>query len=210
MAGMFPEVVFTVLGIPVRDTVVSTWAVMLIIVAGLRLLQLRAPELLEQLVGFITYTVSGVMGRSVEPYVPLLGALITFIAASNTFGSVPVFVSPTRDINTPAALAITVFFSVHYFAIREKGAWGHLKKLASPIFMLPLEIISQLSRTLSLTLRLFGNVLSTELSVAVIFSLVPLFAPLPLIGFSLLTGVLQAYIFTVLAAVYIDAALAAN
>jgi F-type H+-transporting ATPase subunit a len=84
---------------------------------------------------------------------------------------------------------------------------GYFKALASPIFMLPMEIIGQLSRTLSLTLRLFGNIISTELIVAVIFMLVPLIAPLPLVGFSMFTGFLQAYIFTTLATVYISTAL---
>jgi F-type H+-transporting ATPase subunit a len=82
--------------------------------------------------------------------------------------------------------------------------------MASPIFILPLEIIGQLSRTMSLTLRLFGNIISTELIVIVLFALAPLFVPLPLIGFSMFTGLLQAYIFTVLAAVYIGAGLEAN
>ena len=103
-------------------------------------------------------------------------------------------------------MALVVFFSVHYFGIRAKGVLGYLKHLSSPIFMLPMEIIGQFSRTLSLTLRLFGNIISTELVVAVIFALVPLIAPLPLIGLSMLTGILQAYIFTVLAAVYVSTA----
>jgi F-type H+-transporting ATPase subunit a len=107
-------------------------------------------------------------------------------------------------------LALVVFFSVHYFGICAKGLWGYLKDLASPIFTLPLEMISQLSRTMSLTLRLFGNIISAELLVAVLFALVPLFVPLPLVGFSMLTGVLQAYIFTALAAVYIAAGLGAS
>jgi F-type H+-transporting ATPase subunit a len=150
------------------------------------------------------------MGRPAEPYLPFLGALAIFIAFSNIIGVVPLVVTPTRDINTPLALALTVFFSVHYFGIRAKGAVGYLKGLASPIFMLPLEAISQLSRTLSLTLRLFGNIISTELIVAVIFTLVPLLVPLPLVGFSMFTGLLQAYIFTALATVYIGAALEAG
>jgi F-type H+-transporting ATPase subunit a len=107
-------------------------------------------------------------------------------------------------------LALLVFFSVHYFGIQEKGVAGYLKGVASPIFALPLELMGQLSRTLSLTLRLFGNVLSTTMVVAVIFSLLPLIVPLPLIAFSIFTGLLQAYIFSVLSAVYIGAAVAAD
>jgi F-type H+-transporting ATPase subunit a len=117
---------------------------------------------------------------------------------------VPVLVTPTRDINTPAALALVVFFSVHYFGIRERGL-NYATSLANP-----LELISQLSRTLSLSLRLFGNVISTELITLVVSSLVPLVVPLVFVGFSILIGVLQAYVFTALAAVYIDAAVRSN
>ncbi|MBC7250271.1 MAG: F0F1 ATP synthase subunit A [Anaerolineae bacterium] len=210
MEGVFPQVVFRFLGIPVRDTVVSTWVMMVLIVGAAALIGRRRPMALEMLVDFLIDTVSGVMGRPAEFYLPLLGTLAIFIAVANTIGIVPIVVTPTRDINTPLALALVVFFSVHYFGIRAKGLVGYFKDMASPVFMLPLEIVGQLSRTLSLTLRLFGNVISTELIVAVIFALVPLIVPLPLVAFSMLTGVLQAYIFTVLATVYIGAGLEAS
>jgi F-type H+-transporting ATPase subunit a len=167
----------------------------------------RWPLALEMLVNFLDDTVSSVMGRPAEPYLPFLGTLAIFIAVSNVGGIKPDVVSPTRDISTPFAMSLFVFFSVYYFGIQDKGVVGYFKDLASPIFMLPMEIIGQLSRTLSLTLRLFGNIISTELIVAVIFMLVPLIAPLPLVGFSMFTGFLQAYIFTTLATVYISTAL---
>ena len=210
MEGVFPEVIFTVWGISIRDTVLSTWIMMLVVVAAAAIIGRRRPAALEMLVDFLSDLISDTMGLPAREFLPLLGALAIFIAGANVFGVIPFVVSPTRDINTPLALAIVVFFSVHYFGIRRRGAWPYLKGLASPIFMLPLEIIGQLSRTLSLTLRLFGNIISTELIVAVIFALAPLFVPLPLVGFSILTGLLQAYIFTVLAAVYISAGLVAN
>lgn len=210
MEDFFPHTVFTILGIPVRDTVISTWVMMAIVVVLAIVIGRRRPTALEMLVDFLNDTISGVMRRPAEPYLPLLGALVIFIAAANVIGIVPFVVSPTRDINTPLALALIVFFSVHYFGMRAKGVGGYFKDLASPIFILPLEIVGQLSRTLSLTLRLFGNIVSTELVVAVIFALVPLFVPLPLVGFSMFTGLLQAYIFTSLAAVYIGAGLEAS
>jgi F-type H+-transporting ATPase subunit a len=129
---------------------------------------------------------------------------------ANVLGVIPGLNAPTRDVNTPLALALVVFFSVHYFGIREKGLVDYLQDLASPIFLLPLEIIGQISRTLSLSLRLFGNMISAELIVAIIFALVPLFVPLPLVGLGIFTGLLQAYIFTALAAVYIASAIRAN
>jgi F-type H+-transporting ATPase subunit a len=207
MENVFPQVVFAPFGIPIRDTVISTWVMMALVVGGVILARQRWPTVLEMLVGFLNDIISDVMGQSAEPFLPFLGALIIFIALANTVGVVPILVTPTRDINTPLALAIAVFFAVHYFGVRGKGALGYLKSLSSPIFMLPLEIVGQLSRTLSLTLRLFGNVISTELIVAVIFMLIPPGVPLILMGFSMFTGVLQAYIFTSLAAVYIGAAL---
>jgi F-type H+-transporting ATPase subunit a len=230
MENVFPQVVFAPFGIPIRDSVISTWVMIALVVGAVILARERWPTILEMLVGFLNDIISDVMGQSAEPFLPFLGALIIFIAGANVLGVLPAIpvpdelqgilpwlpletdkmlpiVTPTRDINTPLALAIAVFFAVHYFGVRGKGALGYLKSLSSPIFMLPLEIIGQLSRTLSLTLRLFGNVISTELIVAVIFMLIPLFVPLILMGFSMFTGVLQAYIFTSLAAAYIGAAL---
>lgn len=210
MEGFFPEVVFTIFGLPVRDTVVSTWIMMVIIVAVAIIIGRRQPNALEMLVDFISDLITDAMGLPAADFLPMLGTLAIFIAVANIISVIPFMVAPTRDINTPLALALVVFFSVHYFGMRSKGVWGYFKDLASPIFMLPLEIVGQLSRTISLTLRLFGNIISTELIVAVIFALAPLFVPLPLVGFSILTGLLQAYIFTVLAAVYISAGLAAS
>lgn len=210
MDDVFPRVVFTLFGIPVRDTVVSTW-VMMVIIIGLSIwLRWRQPMVLEMLVDFINDLISDIMGRPSTPFLPLLSTLAIFIAVANIIGVVPFLVSPTRDVNTPLALALVVFFSVHYFGIRTKGAYRYLRDMASPIYLFPLEIVSQLTRTLSLTLRLFGNILSTEMIIAVIFALAPLFVPLPLVGFSIFIGLLQAYIFTVLAAVYIGAGLQAN
>lgn len=210
MDELFPHVVFYLFGIPVRDTVVSTWIMMGLIVGVAIVVGRKRPFALELLVDFLNDTVTDVIGRSAIPYLPLLGTLAIFIAFANMIGVVPFMASPTRDINTTLALALIVFLSVHYYGIQEKGAVVYLKGLASPIFMLPLEIVGQLSRTISLTLRLFGNIISAELIVAVIFALLPLFVPLPLIGLSLFTGLLQAYIFTVLAAVYIGTGIQAN
>ncbi|MDY7040167.1 MAG: F0F1 ATP synthase subunit A [Chloroflexota bacterium] len=213
MEGFFPQEVFYILGMPVRDTVISTWIMMVLVVGAAAVIGRRRPALLEMLLDFLIDTISEIMSQPSTAYLPFLGTLTIFIAVANVFGVLPSIplpnrkmipiVSPTRDINTPVALALIVFFSVYYFGIRAKGLWGYFKDLASPIFMLPMELISHVSRTLSLTLRLFGNIISTELIVAVIFSLIPPIVPLLLIAFSMLTGVLQAYIFTVLAAVYI-------
>jgi F-type H+-transporting ATPase subunit a len=210
MEGFFPQVVFSIFGVPVRDTVVSTWIMMTMVVGLAVVIGRRRPTALEMLVDFLNDTISDILRRPAEPYLPLLGALAIFIAVANIISVVPFLVSPTRDINTPAALALVVFFSVHYFGIRSQGVVGYFKDLATPVYVLPLEIVGQLSRSLSLAVRLFGNIVSTDLIVAVIFALVPLFVPLPLVGFSMFTGLLQAYIFTALATVYIGAGLEAS
>ena len=209
MDEMFPQIVFHIGGIPVYDTVVSTWVMIAIIALIAWVLGKRRPMVLEMTVEFLAEIISDMMGRPADPYLPLLGALGIFIAVANIIGVVPVVTTPTKDLNTPVALALVVFFSVHYFGVHELGLRGYVKQLASPIFILPLELISQVSRTLSLSIRLFGNIISGEIIVAVIFSLVPLIAPLPLQIFTMGIGLLQAYIFTVLASVYIGAAVEA-
>jgi F-type H+-transporting ATPase subunit a len=205
MSDFFPHVVFSVLGIPVRNTVVATWIMMALVVSLAIIVGRRRPMALEMLVDFINDALTDVMRRPASPFLPLLASLAIFIAFANIMGVIPFMVSPTRDINTTLALAVVVFFAVHFYGIRAKGVLTYFKDLATPIYTLPLEIIGQLSRTVSLTLRLFGNIVSGELVVAVIFGLAPLFLPLPLVFFSMFTGVLQAYIFASLAAVYIAA-----
>jgi F-type H+-transporting ATPase subunit a len=207
MEELTPFVVFNIFGIGITNTVVSTWVVMLVIMGISYFLTKRQPIALEMMVDFINDTVSDMMGRPALRQLSLIGTLFIFIAFSNTVAIFPFISPPTSDINVPLALALVVFFSVHYFGIRNKGLRKYVHDLAQPAFLFPFEVLSQLTRTVSLTLRLFGNVLSIELIVAIIFSLVPLFVPLPLSGFGIFTGLLQAYIFTVLAAVYISAGL---
>lgn len=207
MEDVFPQVVFTLFGvIPVRDTVISTWVMMALVLGGAVLLRRRRPEVLEMFIDFVGNLIEDVIGLPPEPFIPFLGALLLFIAVANVFGILPIVITPTKDLNTPLALALVVFFAVHVFGVRQKGAWGYVRSLASPIFMLPLELIGQVSRTMSLTLRLFGNIVSSEMVTAVIASLVPLIAPLPMTALGSFTGVLQAYIFSVLAANYIASA----
>lgn len=218
MDRFFPRVVFSVFGIGVRDTVVSTWLMMAVVFVVAVVIRRRRPTALEMVLGFLEDLVADLLGADhVEPYLPFLGSLAIFVAVANIFSVLPTIplpggamlpvVSPTRDLNTPIALGLVVFFSVHYFGIQQQGIVGYLKNLASPIFLLPLEIVGQISRTVSLAIRLFGNVLSTELIVMVVFMLIPVFVPLPVIGLNIFTGLLQAYIFTALAAVYISTGL---
>jgi len=218
MDGFFPQVVFSIAGIEVRDTIVSTWLMMVAVLALAIVIRRRRPIILEMVLDMLESLIGDLLGGyRLETYLPFLGSLAIFVAFANLFSILPTIplpggamlpiVAPTRDLNTPIALAMVVFFSVHYYGMRQQGVFGYLKSLASPIFLLPLEIIGQVSRTVSLAVRLFGNVLSTELIVMVVFMLVPLLVPLPVIGLNIFTGLLQAYIFTALAAVYISTGL---
>ncbi|MCD6475711.1 MAG: F0F1 ATP synthase subunit A [Anaerolineaceae bacterium] len=197
------HVVFEVFGIPITDTVTSTWMIMVIIVFGTWYLGKKAPVALEMIVDFLNDSLSQTMGMNAMPYLPFLGTLAIFIAAANLFSLIPGISNPARDLNTPIALALTVFFSVYYFGIRKKGVKKFLRELSDPIFLLPFEFLSQITRTLSLTLRLFGNMISIELIVAILLSLFPLIAPSIMAVYGAATGLIQAYIFTVLSSTYI-------
>ena len=198
MDSVFPQVVFNLFGvIPVRDTVISTWVMMAIVLVGVYLLRRSLPEALEMLIEFVSDATADILGRSPEPFLPFLGAIVIFLAVANNLALLPVLVTPTKDINTTLAMALVVVIAVHVFGIREKGVFGYIKSLSSPIFMLALEAIGQVSRTMSLALRLFGNVISSEFVVAVLFSLVPLGVPLIMMALGAFTGILQAYIFII-------------
>ncbi|MFW6363001.1 MAG: F0F1 ATP synthase subunit A [Spirochaeta sp.] len=167
----------------------------------------RMQNLLEIIVSITRKQVHDITRQETDEYLPFLGSLFLFILFSNVLNVIPGMESPTGSIYTTAALAICVFFAVPYFGIRKKGVRGYLKRYITPTFlMLPFNIISDLSRTLSLAVRLFGNIMSGTLIVAILISLVPLFFPLALQILGLIIGVIQAYIFTVLAAVYIGSA----
>ena len=202
MEDVFPQVVFTVLGVPVRNTVITTWVMMAMLVVAVLYLRKRAPVVLEMLIDFTDGLAGSFISAPTEPFLPFLGTLLVFIAVANLIGIVPLMVTPTRDINTPLALALVVLVVVFVFGIKVKGVGGFAKGFLSPT--LPLDLIGFVSRTMSLTLRLFGNVIGGEIVVAVLASLVPVGVPLVMVLLSSITGILQAYVFTVLTASYIS------
>ncbi|MBN2048058.1 MAG: F0F1 ATP synthase subunit A [Anaerolineaceae bacterium] len=210
MDELTPTVVFTIFGIPVTNTVTSTWMIIAILAFIAWILGKRAPYALEMVVDFLSDSLEAVMGIDPMPFLPFLMTIFMFIAGANLFGVVPFIANPARDINTPIALALMVFFSVYYYGIRTKGLIGYLKGLADPIILLPFELIGHFTRTLSLTLRLFGNVISIELIVVILLALIPLFVPVILEVYGMMTGLIQAYIFSVLASVYIAAGVEAG
>jgi F-type H+-transporting ATPase subunit a len=200
--------------IAITRPVVTTWVIMLVLTGvcwGVtRRLQLRPDRrqaVLEILVTGIARQIEDVIRKDPRPFLPLLGTLFIFLAVANLSGLLPGVQAPTSKLETPAALALIVFVSVHYLGVRARGLRGYLASFAEPkLIMLPLNIISQLTRTFSLMVRLFGNVMSGEFVIAIVVALSGLFVPIPLMVLEILVGIVQAYIFTVLATVFVGAA----
>lgn len=210
-------VVFHLGPVAITRPVVTTWVIMLALTVVCRLVTRRLalhPDrrqiVLELLVTGIAQQIEDVIGKDARPYLPLLGTLFIFLVTANLSGVLPGVEAPTSKLETPAALALIVFFSVHYFGVRARGLAGYLASFAEPkLIMLPLNIISEVTRTFSLMVRLFGNVMSGAFVIALVVALAGLFVPIPLMVLEILVGVVQAYIFTVLAAVFIGAAVGA-
>ena len=200
--------------VTITRPVVTTWVIMLVLTAACWLVTRRLKALpdgrqavLEIVVTGIAAQIEDVIRKDSRPFLPLLGTLFIFLVTANLSGLLPGVEAPTSKLETPAALALIVFFSVHYFGIRARGLRGYLASFAKPkLIMLPLNILSELTRTFSLMLRLFGNIMSGEFIIALIVALAGLFVPIPLMALEILIGIVQAYIFTVLAAVFIGAA----
>ena len=205
-------IVFTLFGImPIRDTVVYTWITMAGIIALVLILKLLKPNLLEYILEAIISILDDAMDvDDLHPYIPLLGSLMIFTFTANLISIFPAMKSPTSDLNTTIALALIIVFSVHVYGMIKKGVWKYIKEFANPIFMLPVELIGQFSRTLSLAMRLFGNILSGDLIVAIVFSIVPMFLPIAMSAITMVSGVLQAYVLTTLAALFISSAVEIN
>jgi F-type H+-transporting ATPase subunit a len=197
--------------------VVTTWAIMLAltICAWLMTRRLqqrrdRSATIVEVLVTGVMQQIEEVLGADPRPYLPVIGTIFIFLVAANLSGVLPGAEAPTSKLETPAALALVVFASVHYFGVRAQGLLGYLASFAKPrLIMLPLNILSQVTRTFSLMIRLFGNVMSGEFVIALVVALSGLFVPIPLMVLEILVGIVQAYIFTVLATVFIGAAIGA-
>jgi F-type H+-transporting ATPase subunit a len=164
-------------------------------------------HVLEVIVTGIRDQIAEVGLKDAGRYLPFIGTLFLFIATANLATILPGYEAPTGSLSTTAALAICVFVAVPVFGIGAHGFLGYLKTYLHPTFiMLPFNIISELSRTLALAVRLFGNIMSGAMIMAIILALAPLFFPILLKALDLLTGMVQAYIFSILATVYIAAA----
>ena len=201
-------------------TIVYTWLLMVLLVTGSWLITHRLTvepplprwqNLAEVLITLIQDQIRDIVGRQVAPYLPFIGTLFLFISVSNLLGVVPGYHPPTGSLSTTAALATCVFFAVPLYGIAQQGLRRYMQHYLQPsVLMLPFHIMGELSRTLALAIRLFGNVMSGSTVVAILLSIVPLFVPVIMQLFELLIGQIQAYIFAVLATVYIASAVQAQ
>jgi F-type H+-transporting ATPase subunit a len=211
------EIVYGSRGFVVLNaTVVYTWGVMALLIGLFAFVRSRLrPGLdlsgVQNLTEVVVENMRGQIGEIGEDvpdrYLSFVGTLFLFVLVSNVLSVVPGFEPPTASLSTTAALAICVFVAVPAYGIARRGIGGYLKQYVQPAwFMLPFNIIGDLSRTIALAVRLYGNVMSVSLIVGILLSLVPLFFPVVMNLLGLVTGVIQAYIFAVLAMVYIAAA----
>ena len=210
-------VLFHVGFIPISRTVVTTWGLIVGLTASctiatrsLDLVPRGRQAVIETIVLGIEEQIEALLGRDAGPFLPLLGTLFIFVASANLSGIIPGLKAPTASLETSAALAAIVFLSVHFYGVRFQGLLPYLKGYLKPNpVMLPLNILSEITRSFSLAMRLFGNIMSEELVVAIILGLAGLLVPIPFMAFGILVGLVQAYIFAVLAAVYIGGGIGA-
>jgi len=197
--------------VPISEAVVATWAIMAVLVMGgviisrrLSLIASATQTVFELIVDTIDSQIRDTMQVEPAPYRAFIGTLFAFIFVANWSTLVPGVEPPTAHIETDAALALIVFVAVIWFGIRASGVRGYLATFASPNpIMIPLNFIESITRTFSLLVRLFGNVMSGVFVVGIVLSLAGLLVPIPLMALDLLTGAVQAYIFAILAMVFI-------
>ena len=202
--------------IKLNATIVFTWALMLVLSLGSKLVtrklstgleRSRWQNLLEIVVTGIEKQIGEVGLRHPRTYMGFLGTLFLFVAAASLCTVVPGFEPPTASLSTTAALALCVLVAVPLFGIAEQGMAGYLKSYVEPtVIMLPFNLISEVSRTLALAVRLFGNMMSGAMIIGILLTITPFVFPIVMTALGLLTGMVQAYIFSILAAVYIAAA----
>lgn len=208
--------IFHIGPVPVTTAVATTWGIM-IVLGILAVLMTRRLDLiatgrqaaLELLVDTIDTQIRETSGAEPGPYRSFIGSLFLFILIANWTSLVPGIEPPTAQLETDAALAAVVFVAVIWFGVKSAGVGGYARSFASPNpVMIPLNMIETVTRTFSMFVRLFGNVMSGVFVIGIVASLAGLLVPIPLMALDLLTGLVQAYIFAVLAMVFITSAVA--
>ncbi len=198
-----------------NGTIVFTWGLMLILTVGSMLItrklstdhkRSRWQNLLEIVVLGIMKQIEEVGLKNPAKYIGFLGTLFLFVAIASLCTIIPGYEPPTGSLSTTAALALCVLVAVPLFGIEDRGLGGYFKTYTEPTFiMLPFNIISEVSRTLALAVRLFGNMMSGAMIIGILLAITPFLFPIVMTLLGLLTGMVQAYIFSILAAVYIAA-----
>ena len=199
-----------------NSTIITTWVLMLAMTGGAVLVtrRLKTEGRISRWQGFLELVVTTIRKQIEEvglqqpdKYLGFIGTLFLFIAVSNLCSILPLYEPPTGSLSTTTALALSVFVAVLLFGIEEQGLVGYLKSYLKPtVIMLPFNIISEVSRTFALAIRLFGNIMSGTMIVGILLTITPLIFPIFMNLLGLLTGMVQAYIFSILATVYIAAA----
>jgi F-type H+-transporting ATPase subunit a len=211
------QVIFWQYGVfKLNATIVFTWALMLVLGGGASLItrklstglkRSRWQDVLEIVVSAIEKQIEEVGLSQPQKYIGFLGTLFVFVGAASLCTVIPGYDPPTASLSTTTALALCVFVAVPFFGIEEQGVGDYLKSYAKPTpVMLPFNVISELSRTLALAVRLFGNMMSGAMIIAILLTITPFIFPIVMTVLGLLTGMVQAYIFSILAAVYIASA----
>lgn len=216
--NVFPEIVSELkvasLVIPITDTVVTTWIIILILAVisylTTRRLSISQPSKIqifaERIVIAIEQTLENSVNISAWILVPFIGTIWIYVGFMNLISLIPYFHNPTRDLSTTAALSVIVFFSIHYYGIKFSGFSGYFKKYIEPsIFLLPFNLFADVSRIFAMAIRLFGNMLSWEMIVAILIALVGFLVPVPMILLSIVGDVLHAFLFGLLTYIFIIA-----
>jgi len=198
-------------------TIVYTWGLMLLLAVGAKLItrrlsmgleRTRWQNLLEIIVTTIAQQIEEVGLPNPRKYIGFLGTLFLFVAAASLCTILPGYEPPTGSLSTTVALALCVLVAVPMYGIEDQGLKGYLKSYIEPtVIMLPFNLISEVSRTLALAVRLFGNMMSGAMIIAILLTITPFVFPIVMTVLGLLTGMVQAYIFSILAAVYMVAAM---
>ncbi|WP_212524311.1 F0F1 ATP synthase subunit A [Actibacterium sp. MT2.3-13A] len=209
-------IVFHIGPVPVSATIVFTWGVMALLVLSALLVRLRLSSsgeltrwqnLWEAVIDTMRAQIREVSGQEPGPYLPFVGTLFVFIAVSNILAVVPGYAAPTGSLSTTTALALCVLIAVPLFGLARRGLGGYLRSYIQPTpLMAPFNVIGEMSRTIALAIRLYGNVMSGTVIAGILISIAPFFFPVLMQLLGLLTGVIQAYIFAILAMVYIASA----
>jgi len=209
--GLGAAVVFRIGFVEITDTVVTTWTIMALLALASWLLSRRLRRdpgpwqtAVEGVVAAIDDAIRGVAPAQASAILPFIGTLWVFLVVANLSSLIPGVRAPTRDLSATSALAALVFVSVHWFGLRSLGSGGYLKHYLTPSpILLPFHVIGEITRTLALAIRLFGNMMSLEMAALLILLVAGFLAPVPILMLHIVEALVQAYIFGMLALIYV-------